>query len=69
MNDLDKSKEELIKELKKLQQKYDSLKEISDKDITKRKQVEEELLQRENYLSALNKVKGVLISSESENPY
>ncbi|NQW36895.1 MAG: PAS domain-containing protein [Flavobacteriales bacterium] len=40
MNYLGKSKEELIKELKKSQQKYDSLKEILKKDSTERKEIE-----------------------------
>ncbi|MDA3910057.1 MAG: PAS domain S-box protein [Bacteroidales bacterium] len=41
MNDLDKSKEELIKELKKLQQKYDSLKEILKEDSSERLSAEQ----------------------------
>ena len=41
MNELDKSKEELIKELKKLQQKYDSLKEILKEDSTERLSAEQ----------------------------
>jgi PAS domain S-box-containing protein len=48
MNDLDKYKEEFRKELKKLQQKYDSLKEISAQDITERKHAEKVLRESEN---------------------
>jgi PAS domain S-box-containing protein len=39
-----KTKKELIKELQELQQKYDSLEEISYKDITERKQIDESQL-------------------------
>ncbi|MDM8544514.1 PAS domain S-box protein [Desulfococcaceae bacterium HSG9] len=38
-------------------------------EITERKKIENKLLQRENYLSALNRAKSVLLSSESENAY
>jgi two-component system sensor histidine kinase/response regulator len=68
MNDLDKSKEELIKELKKLQQKYDSLKEISDKDITERKCAEEELKKSQLLLSStINSQKDTIIFSIDNN--
>ena len=48
MNDLDKSKEQLIKELKKLQQKYDSLKEILKEDSTEDKQTKKVLQESED---------------------
>ena len=48
MNELDKSKEELIKELKKLQQKYDSLKEILKEDSTEDKQTKKVLQESED---------------------
>jgi light-regulated signal transduction histidine kinase (bacteriophytochrome) len=44
MNDKDKTKEELIKELQELQQKNNSLKALYDKDITDRKQAKQELI-------------------------
>jgi len=44
MNDKDKTREQLTIELQELQQKYDSLKEISDKGITEHKQAEESLI-------------------------
>jgi PAS domain S-box-containing protein len=40
MNDKDKTKEELIKELQELQQEHNSLKASYDRDITERKQAE-----------------------------
>ncbi|MDM8527013.1 PAS domain S-box protein [Anaerolineales bacterium HSG24] len=38
-------------------------------DITERKQAEEKLRQRENYLSALNRIKEILLVSESEHMF
>src|SRR5659263_710627 len=49
MNYQDKSKGELIKELQKLQQEFDSLKTSYSKDITVRNRAEEALVQ-EQYL-------------------
>jgi PAS domain S-box-containing protein len=51
----DKSKEQLINELKKLQQNFDSLKELYNVDIAGRKQIEEKLrLNEERLLLTLN---------------
>ncbi|MCX6255436.1 MAG: PAS domain S-box protein [Bacteroidia bacterium] len=47
MNLRDKTKDELIKELQKLQQKYDSLKTSYSKDITERKQAKHKLRESE----------------------
>ncbi len=44
MNDQDKTKEELIKELQELQQENNSLKALYDKDITDRKQAKQKLI-------------------------
>jgi len=44
MNDQGKTKEKLIKELQKLRQENNSLRASHDKDITKRKQAEQELI-------------------------
>jgi len=38
-------------------------------DITERKRAEEKLRQRENYLSALNRIKKILLAPESENMF
>jgi PAS domain S-box-containing protein len=53
MNDQDKTKEELIKELQELQQEYNSLKEISENVITERKQIEKALKEAEWKFRAL----------------
>jgi mannitol/fructose-specific phosphotransferase system IIA component (Ntr-type) len=44
MNNQGKTKEELIKELQKLRQENNSLRASYDKDITKRKQAEQEVV-------------------------
>jgi PAS domain S-box-containing protein len=49
MDHQDKSKEELIFELRELQQKYDSLKESMSIDISRRKKAEDEILKSERY--------------------
>src|SRR5665648_1210748 len=55
LNYRDKTKDELIKELKKLQQEYDSQKTSYEKVITKRKQIEEALQQeKENFRHSLD---------------
>jgi PAS domain S-box-containing protein len=48
MNDKNKSKEELLNELKEWQEKYDSLKAIYDKETSQQKKVEEALFENEN---------------------
>lgn len=45
MNNKEKTREELIKELQDLKQEFDSMKELFEKDITKRRQAEETLAQ------------------------
>jgi PAS domain S-box-containing protein len=55
MNFRNRTKDELIKELQKLQQEYDSLKISYEKDIKERKQAEEALnLEKENFRHSLN---------------
>jgi PAS domain S-box-containing protein len=44
MNNLNKTKEELVKKLQELQKEYDALRESSEKDIIERKKTEEKLL-------------------------
>jgi PAS domain S-box-containing protein len=48
-----KTKNELIKELQDLKQEFDSMKELFEKDITERKQTEEELAQEQYLLHTL----------------
>ena len=48
-----RTNEELINEIQELQQKYNSLKALYNKDITERKFAEEALRLRESYLSAI----------------
>ena len=48
MNNQDKSKEDLVKELQELKQAHDALKASYEEDINKRKQVEEALSQSES---------------------
>ncbi len=65
MNDKDKTREQLTIELQELQQKYDSLKEISDKGITKHKQVEKFLLEsKENLFITLHSIGDGVISTD-----
>jgi len=47
MIEQEKAKDELINELLELQKKYDSLKEISDKDLSESKQTEKQLVESE----------------------
>ena len=55
LNYRDKTKDELIKELKKLQQEYDSQKTSYEKVITKHKHIEEALQQeKENFRQSLD---------------
>ncbi len=56
MKDKDKTKAELIKELKKLQQEYDSLKTSYEKDITERKRAEGNLYESAMKLARLQKI-------------
>ncbi len=42
---------------------------LNYRDVTDRRRTEEKLRQRENYLSALNQVKEILLESESENTF
>jgi len=55
MNNQDKTKEQLIKELRKSQNKYDSLKEISIRDFTERNQSEEIIVTEKRRLSDILK--------------
>jgi PAS domain S-box-containing protein len=65
MNDKDKTREQLTIELRELQQKYDSLKEISDKGITKHKQAEKFLLEsNENLSITLHSIGDGVISTD-----
>jgi len=58
MNYQSKTKEELIKELEKLQQENNSLKALYDKDITGRKQAKQELIIADKELAFQNEEKG-----------
>ncbi len=53
MNYWAKTREELISELEKLQQKHDSLTELYNKDIILRKQTEKDLIKQKNFLEQL----------------
>ena len=53
MNYQDKSKDELLKELQKLQQEFDSLKTSYSTDIIERKRAEEALRESEEHFSIL----------------
>jgi len=65
MNNLHKTKEELIKELEELQQKYDSLKEVSDKYYNEYKQAEEKLkISETRYHTIFNQAnEGIIVMS------
>ncbi|MCX6287138.1 MAG: PAS domain S-box protein [Bacteroidetes bacterium] len=61
MNDFDKTKKELVKELQELRKENDALKKSYEKVITQRKPVEVNLLENEQYLtSILNIVEDVI---------
>jgi len=53
MDYTDKTREELIKELQDLQQEFDSMKELFEKDITERKRAEEEIKLKNELLQAI----------------
>jgi len=69
MNYRDKTKEELLKELQKLQLKYDTLKALHSKDITGHKLSEEAFyLEKENFRNFLDDSPlGVRIASADGN--
>ena len=60
MNYEDKSKEELIKELRELQQEFNSLKTLYDQGITERGQVEQELISAKEKAQAGERMKSAV---------
>ncbi len=57
MNEKNKTKGELIKELQELKQENNSLKALTDKDITDRKQAKQELIIANKELACQNEEK------------
>ncbi|MFA5820312.1 MAG: PAS domain-containing protein, partial [Bacteroidales bacterium] len=66
MDYTDKTREELIKELQDLQQEFDSMKELFEKDITGRKQTE---AQREAALGALRRAEDNFRRTLDDSPF
>jgi PAS domain S-box-containing protein len=70
MSDKDKTKEELLLELKQLQQKYNSLKEFLDEESTERKRAEEALRESEDkYRKAFQSTSDVITITERDGTY
>jgi PAS domain S-box-containing protein len=70
MSDQDKTKEELLLELKQLRQKYNSLKEFLDEESSERKRAEEALRESEDkYRKAFQSTSDVITITERDGTY